>query len=734
MPTGAAIGAIGIGPGATESKKRTFRPDIQGLRMVAVVAVILDHLLHWPAGGFVGVDVFFVISGFLITGLLIREHEKTGTISFSGFYRRRLKRIAPAATVVIIVAVVVAFQIFARPRAVATLWDGIWAFTFAANWNMATQGTDYFQLGGPVSPLQHYWSLAVEEQFYLVWPWLMLFVFAVVGKVSADRPARARLAAGVTMLGIIVVSFSWSIIETVSAPTWAYFSTFSRAWELGVGALLAIFAGVAARIPGWVRPIVGWAGLVAIIVSLFVVPATSGFPAPWAALPVLGTALVIAAGTGGQQRLMWPLTNPVSGYVGNLSYSMYLWHFPFIVFAISLFGDGTTAYFLFAVPGMLICSVLGYHFLEDPIRRSSWLEPRGSQARTTSKRRWRSLVRRRRPALVGVGMTALTVGVVVLSIMALSPPAPPVSATERATPTPSTTLEAVDSQEAVDIRRAQLTEALAAAAWPELTPTINDLSDNGRSLLTPEWVTDGCLSMDHAREKDPIANAQACTYGPANASNTAVLYGDSIAISYAAGIRAALPGDWRLRVFTMATCPASDVPARDASGGPYSECADLRDWVETQVDGAQLLIISQAIDSQRLASGATGDEAIDEYAEGMEKTIARLAPRVGQVKLISRPPVGVAAAECWTPVSSPVDCVSDVANSDSKMSARYSRMAGGNVEYVDSTDWFCVKGKCPAFAGGVLLRADNAHLTAAGSSALGPLLAESLFPPATNAE
>ncbi|WP_162237669.1 acyltransferase family protein [Agreia sp. Leaf244] len=184
----------------TATKTNAFRRDIQGLRMVAVVVVIFDHLIGWPTGGFIGVDVFFVISGFLITGLLLREHDRSNTISFIGFYKRRIRRILPAATLVLVVTVVVAFVVFNVSRATQTFWDGIWSFFFAANWRFASAGTDYFQADGPVSPLQHFWSLAVEEQFYFVWPWLMLLIFILGGRAAKWNTKAAHRAIGIAMV------------------------------------------------------------------------------------------------------------------------------------------------------------------------------------------------------------------------------------------------------------------------------------------------------------------------------------------------------------------------------------------------------------------------------------------------------------------------------------------------------------------------------------------------------
>ena len=234
------------------------RRDIQGLRAFAVVAVVLDHLVDWPRGGFVGVDVFFVLSGFLITGLLLREHERTGRISFGDFYRRRVKRIVPAATIVIVATVVASWFVFTSARFGSTLGDAVYALLFAGNWRFALQSTDYFS-AQTTSPLQQYWSLGVEEQFYLVWPLLLLAVFAVMAR-RGGTARQARKVVGAVLGVVVLASFAWALYETAAVPDRAYFSTFSRTWELGVGALLAVAAPLLARLPGHVRPVLSWTG------------------------------------------------------------------------------------------------------------------------------------------------------------------------------------------------------------------------------------------------------------------------------------------------------------------------------------------------------------------------------------------------------------------------------------------------------------------------------------------
>jgi len=318
------------------------RKDIQGLRAIAVVAVIFDHLVGWPSGGFVGVDVFFVISGFLITGLLLREYDREGRISFVGFYKRRVRRIVPAATVTLVVTAAVAFLVFNVGRANQTFWDAVSSFFFFGNWHFAAAGTDYFLAGGPVSPLQHFWSLSVEEQFYFVWPWLMLVIFLIGGRSAKWNSSVARRYVGAAMIVIIIASFGWSLWETSTNPTWSYFSTFSRAWELGIGALLAVVAGAFTALPSWLRPVLAWIGLLGIGASVFLITDAMPFPGPWAMAPVISTAVVIAAGTGAAPRFLLPVTNPVVGFVGDISYSLYLWHFPVIILLASVLPEGSS--------------------------------------------------------------------------------------------------------------------------------------------------------------------------------------------------------------------------------------------------------------------------------------------------------------------------------------------------------------------------------------------------------
>ncbi len=362
--------------GPSDDRRSRYRADIQGLRAIAVVAVVANHLAGWPRGSFVGVDVFFVISGYLITGILVREFERRQTISFLGFYARRIKRILPAGLFVIGATLCATRVLAGIDRYHFAAKDAIAAVLFTANWHFAATGVNYFDQSLPPSPLQHYWSLSVEEQFYFVWPWLMLGLLLIGLRLRLWRHEHTRLVAGVAVSVISAASLAWAFAETSHNPTGAYFSTFVRAWELGVGALVAIAAQPIARRDVRLRRVVAVAGLLGVLGSLFVVPSSPGFPAPWALLPTLSTAAVLGVGAGLSGRSLLPLTNPVSQYLGKLSYSLYLWHFPVVVLIVTVVPQYSVAYWVGGLALIFGLSVASFHLLEDPARRGTWFRRR----------------------------------------------------------------------------------------------------------------------------------------------------------------------------------------------------------------------------------------------------------------------------------------------------------------------------------------------------------------------
>lgn len=720
--TSEATGAERRAARRRSSPRRALRPktraDIQGLRAVAVLLVVAEHLTGWPRGGFVGVDVFFVISGFLITGILLREHQHTGRISFAGFYRRRIRRIVPAATLVLVVTAALSWLVYPAARASAITLDGVWAFFFAGNYRFAVADTDYFAATAGASPLQHYWSLAVEEQFYLVWPVVMLVVLTFMAR--AGWRSRGRVGVGVAIGVVILASLAWGLHETGERPAWAYFSTLSRAWELGLGALLAICTPLLLRIRPMLGAVVTWTGLLLIVSGAYAIGADQGFPVPGAILPVVGSALVIAGGTAGPAPYLWPLTNRAMTYVGDISYSLYLWHFPAIVLLAGLLPTGSFLHLGTAVVVTAIASVTAYHCFENAIHHSRWLEPRPHAHRTAVARTGGRSPAVRRGLLAGtsVALTVLVVGSAIAAAPQTEAPA-------------SNDLETLAVEPADDgalaEQRQEVAEALLATTWPTLEPSIDTL---GRSDLSAAWVQDDCLGYEGNALPDPIENAHTCVYGDETADRTMAVYGDSMGVSWVPALEAAFGDSWRIEVFTARQCTFADVAVRETNGGPFPECAAFRadalaDLAERAPD---VLVVSSAGDPRQVVGAADESDAMTQLQQGAVRSARDISGISPATVYLPPPPVTRSVATCRTAIAVPADCISDPAVTQPWADGmRWASQATEGGVYVDVRDWFCVGGTgCPAFVGGTPVTADGAHLTDAMATRLGPVVREVL--------
>ena len=690
----------------TDSHRRS---DIQGLRMVAVLLVIVDHLFGWPRGGFIGVDVFFVVSGFLITGLLVREYDKTGTISFSGFYRRRVRRIVPIATLVLVFTSAAGALVYTSSRASSIGVDAVWAFFFASNWRFAIEGTDYFNADAAVSPLQHYWSLSVEEQFYFVWPALMLAIGVLVTRRSWNNNVKRIISAAV--MGVVVAaSFAWAMHETATDQSWAYFSTFTRVWELGVGALLAIGAWVS-QMPRAARAPLAWVGLGTIGVGAFVISESGSFPAPSAALPVLGAAMVIAAGIGGPTLFIAPLTNKVSVYIGDISYSLYLWHWPIIVILGSIMN--VDAYYYVTVLAMTFgLSVASYHFVENPVRRSNFLEPRAVRAEARRKRR-NQLGRKSRPPSVryaALGALALvTVAVAAFSLKPLDPPAtPPARAVADTALAPKDL--AVSLGPAHVARAAEIDAAVNATEWPVLTPTMDEAISGAQA---PRGIAD-CGLVDRP-------DASQCTWGAADAPKTMMILGDSMAMSFVQPIKnfaEASNGQWKARSEAMFGCTFVDMDVSTQDADTSAACPARK--------AAAIAAVNEVSPDVVIITNLHTDIAAELWIPGVKRLTDQFAANVEQILFLSAPPNDKKPADCYTRSSKPADCLSRVTDTwkaRSRADRNLAYRVGGT--YVDTRTLFCTPDNyCPSFVGTTPMKSDSAHMTIEYGAKVSPALAE----------
>ncbi|MFC1430458.1 SGNH hydrolase domain-containing protein [Streptacidiphilus sp. N1-3] len=354
-----------------------FRPDIEGLRAVALLAVLGFHAsVPHLAGGYVGVDVFFVISGYLITSLLLREALGSGRIALGEFFARRARRLLPSAALVLVAVVPLGLWLVAPLRRADLCHDVLAAALSVSNWRFINEQTDYLAAGRDPSPLLHFWSLAVEEQFYLVWAPLVALLVLVAAR--RPRPARLVLLAATTAAtaGSFLLCLRWSS----GSVSLAYLGTPSRAWQFGVGALLALLPWRRLKGPRPLRAVCGWAGAAAILYACVRYDAATPYPGTAALLPTLGAAAVILAGAPdrdgeaqgapryGVGRLL-ALRGPRA--VGRISYNLYLWHWPVLVLAQARFGPLGWPVKAALTLAAVLPAAAAMRWVERPLRRSA---------------------------------------------------------------------------------------------------------------------------------------------------------------------------------------------------------------------------------------------------------------------------------------------------------------------------------------------------------------------------
>jgi peptidoglycan/LPS O-acetylase OafA/YrhL len=322
------------------------------------------------SGGYTGVDVFYVISGFLITGLLLREGQESGRIDLVGFYARRMRRLLPAALVVIVVTLAMSAAVLSPLRLTEVAGDATAAALYVANFHFAIQATDYLSLDAP-SPLLHYWSLGVEEQFYLVWPLLLLFVARFLS-LRALAPLLVVLTA---------TSFGLSLFWTDANQAWAFFSPVTRTWELTAGALLAIgLVRLPRRAPRWLDPIVVLVGLALVIVSIPLISTDTPFPGVAALLPVVGAVLIILGGQRGRTLPSRLLGIAPARYLGRISYSLYLWHWPLLILVPIAIGVDDLGLRLALAGVAIVVAAISTEVIERPFRTADLPQRRAGTA------------------------------------------------------------------------------------------------------------------------------------------------------------------------------------------------------------------------------------------------------------------------------------------------------------------------------------------------------------------
>jgi peptidoglycan/LPS O-acetylase OafA/YrhL len=692
-----------------------FRPDIEGLRAVAVLAVVLYHAdIPGVAGGYIGVDVFFVISGFLITRLLWREVTTSNTIELGRFYGARARRLLPAAATVGIATAVGAAIALPPLQARSVFVDGITSALYVGNYRFAMQGTDYLASNLPPSPFQHYWSLGAEEQFYLAWPVLIIAAAWLVRRLPLFR-GRAVVAASEAMPYALVLalvaaaSLVAAVLCTRTLPAWAFFSLPTRAWELAAGGLVALSIQQWRRLPPLLAAIVGWGGLALIVVTCTQLGPHTPYPGTAALLPVLGTALVIGGGcvTGslGAGRV---LCRPAMRAIGRVSYSWYLWHWPVLLLMPPLLGvpAGLLARLTAAVVSAGL-AVITLHLVENPGRFAVGLR------------------RSAKASLVVAGVASgVTAGACLLLLTVIPVPVGHGRAAPKANivALPPTAVPDVSPQEAA-VRQAfaQARDAVAASADLRAVPSNLDPSLANAPADKAAVFVNGCT-----RSWRDVGQAE-CAGGDTASPTTVALVGDSHAAMWNPAFQQiAEQRHWRLETLAKVTCPLQELHITSPYlGREYTECEKWRAQImaRLQAEHPRLVVLTM---SRRYGADFGFTSFDPAWIDTLGRTVTQLR-NMGSSVLVLGP---VADPRSWVPscLSGHLDdataCAPPrlVAVNANGIAAEQTAVTGAGSHYADLSDLFCTPERCPMIVGNTLMFRDDNHVTTEYAQLLAPVM------------
>jgi peptidoglycan/LPS O-acetylase OafA/YrhL len=687
--------------GHTRSAVRT---DIQGLRALAVSLVVIYHLNPpWLPGGYVGVDVFFVISGFLIT-LHLMQHPPTTGRDLAKFWGRRVRRLLPASLLVLAVTLVAS-----RIAAPETQWgntaDQARAATlYVVNWVLARDSVDYLAAENAPSPVQHFWSLSVEEQFYFVWPIIILVMVLAATRLRWNRDVA--VLGGLALL--VTGSLAYSIYDTATNPSAAYFVTPTRMWELGIGGLLAVVVAVRQRrdLPPLasepVRTVAAWAGLAAIAWTAFTYSGKTPFPGWQALLPVVGTAVVLAAHSPMRRSSPGPLlaVRP-SQWLGDVSYSVYLWHWPLIVLVPQLLGHGMTNLDRLVVLVLtLVLAALTKTYIEDRFRTPQWGRPLY------------------KPFVLGAVGMALVVGLAGLQNAEVD---------RRADQADAELAQALEDQgPCFGARALDNPEKCDPVAFEDVVPAPADATSDKSNAYKDVSGGKDCWAYL------PDFPQVRCTFGNESGGTDIALLGNSHAGQWLPALEelARDHEDWKITTYLASRCASLPV-AQTFETKAYSAACER--WVDKAVkslvkDRPDAVVVTNRISAPAL--GESRESSYDAYAEAWTELLERLdAAGLRVMVLHDSPAPGMAVPDC---VARNQDDVSACDGTREKWLAPDPGVEGvkavdsPRVRFIDLNDHICEGEKCRVVTGGVITYFDSSHLTATYVKTMAPYIGRPL--------
>ncbi|MBJ7490069.1 MAG: acyltransferase [Ilumatobacteraceae bacterium] len=683
------------------------RTDIEGLRAIAVLAVLLFHAgVPGVGGGYVGVDVFFVVSGFLITSLLVAEKTNTGTVSLGAFYARRARRILPVSALVAVVTLIASW-IWLEPLRLRSLSNDVLAVAlFSSNFVFANRGADYLQSALPPSPLQHYWSLAVEEQFYVAWPALVMLVCLGVG----TRTVRnVRLRVGVIAGIASVVSFIACMALMNTSQPWAFFSPHTRAFELAIGALVAVVPiGVSLTVVR-MNAALAWCGLAGIIATVMMFSETTTFPGPWALAPVMATAFLLRGGNATSWSPDALLRLSPMQWLGSRSYSAYLWHWPVLIIAAAALDKKLSVFEgLVCLMMSLALSEFSYRCVENPVRRNHNIV--GIRA-----------------LVLSVSLIAVVSGSAVLAqnnqptldggVAATAPTLITESSTTVDSNVSTTTIPVEPELPNQSPPVEAIVQAMSATGLPSnITPSLQ-----GAISDMPTIYSNNChASFSATRPKK-------CVYGDVTSSTVIGLYGDSHAAQwFPAFEKLAIKRNWKFISYTKRGCPPADIPTYSkVLGKVYKECAPWRENVLQQMvtDGVQTVFIAQF---DRLLSASTRVPMWQkEWRVGLQSTIDQLTAKgITPVLMEDTPYPGQDVPTCLSRHYTNVQLCNPIISSAFRedMHQMLEDFDAADTHVLWTRQWFCTDVGCPTVVGNILVYRDDNHMSVTFASFIAPLL------------
>jgi peptidoglycan/LPS O-acetylase OafA/YrhL len=675
---------------AVRPDQPVFRRDIQGLRALAILLLVGGSVGLPGASGAAGLDVFFVISGFVLTAGVVRELRLTGRLSLLGYYARRTTRLLPAAAVVLLGTLGAAWHWMPPADRPAVSWDAVAAATATMNVRLATQD------GVPVavSPLQHFWSLAVVVQFALVLPVLVL-----VGSLAWARRGRPSVvSAAVLLTALTAASLALSLSPAAAGDPWTSYGLPARAWEFGLGALAALGARRLAGLPAPLAAVLTWLGLAAVAVA-----AAAGESLPAA----LGAGLLIAAGCArpcwGARRLL--RAKPLQE-LGRVSYSWFLWHWPILVLAPHVLGHPLTTPAKAALAvAALVPAAMSVAAVENRIRLHRGLRLRPG-----------------RTLALGGTVTAATVG---LALAALHLPVP-------ASPAPTAGRAPVEALASGTVTVPQLQRLVRAGSTSIVLP--RDLTPALARARSDSPRDGGCLVPPASRFVSDNIGRGCERHGAADGSRLMVLFGDSHAQQWFAALDTiARKRGWRLAVFTKTDCgPALGQVGKDGGSVPYTACDQWRlralDRIQ-ELRPAMVVMSGRNRESSPLDVRATAGPDQD-WASAWVATVNRVKQAGAVPVVIPDTPVArrdVPGCLADHPVAIG-RCHLEVFKSLYLPRQRIVRalVQAHGARVVDSTAWFCTPTICPAVIGDTVVYRDDNHLTSAYAKRLAGVLDEAL--------